>query len=212
MGILDVLRKITGSETRQELNPVDLSGIPARVIVASAVGSAEWQGMQFDWPPSKLDLSKVANEPKRSFQYGDNAVILLEDVPMSGVADAKAATRVLVVTSMRVVVESKDSQAPSYVPQIWVYPQQLLSNDESYLIVGAIFPGSVKAFVMSGPTNRFVNDEEYFVREAMALIFGLKKSGIAEFGEWDLKSKLKVATYTFVSREDVVVLAVTRPK
>ena len=131
---------------------------------------------------------------------------------MSGVADAKAATRVLVVTSMRVVVESKDSQAPSYVPQIWVYPQQLLSNDESYLIVGAIFPGSVKAFVMSGPTNRFVNDEEYFVREAMALIFGLKKSGIAEFGEWDLKSKLKVATYTFVSREDVVVLAVTRPK
>jgi hypothetical protein len=207
MGILDIFRK--GKNVNE--GAVELSVIPQRTIVATTHAGGNWQGLEFNWPPTRLDLAKVTKGPKRSFQFGESIVLLLEDIPLDSPGNQDTKTRALVIPAKHVTVGQSGVFDSGIVPQIWVYAQRLLSADGPYLIVGAIYSEGVRLFVLSGPTSRLLEDEEYFVREAMALVVGLRKEKAAKFVEWDLGAKSRIATYSFASQSENLSLGVTRP-
>jgi hypothetical protein len=96
---------------------------------------------------------------------------------------------------------------PAYVshPLLWVTAQKVKNDRAHFLTIHLSYTNPPTEGVLSGESDRLVNDDEYFVREAMMTIFQVAKSGNVPIAEYDFSSattpKKPIGTYEYVLKD-----------
>lgn len=192
----------------KEASPFDVSKMSMRTVVASYRSGGKWEGLKFDREPVKYTLNRD-HSPFRCFLNNNSPVFMMKDAKLEH-AEGSELTFVLIASAKLINVNDKVAEYRGDVPQIWIYAQKLIEDDAPYLMAGWVHSNGMTICVLDNPSERLVSDQEYFAREAIALMYQLKKNEVPKFVEYDRRIEKKIAVYTFTKLNDSLVLTVIK--